>query len=140
MGNFTMAIDVNDVEDLYAWQISITYNSSETKVLNIKPGGFVGAEYISWNSTGVPDQGIFVNATDISDDTLLLGVSLCGDTAGKDGSGRLATVVFGYYTVEYSQPETDLNREDYKTSLWNSEGTSIPVDDSTITLDLISSG
>jgi len=90
LGKFAMALDVSNVNDLYAWQAVITFNSSELKVIETTPGGFLDGEY-----------PFFVNATDVNDGVLLLGCTLYGDVPGIDGSGRLAELVFGYFTQDY---------------------------------------
>jgi len=134
LGNFTMALDVNDVKDLYAWQVLITYNSSELKVLKILPGGFVGSQYPSWGTTDI-SEGIFVNATDISDGMLLLAGSLCGNVPGKNGDGRLATIVFGYFIDAYEEPRIAFEEKSFGTFLFDSQASLIPIENSsTVTL------
>jgi hypothetical protein len=126
LGDFTMALDVNNVDDLYAWQVAITFNSSEIKVLKITPGGFLGSDF-----------PFFLNATDVDDGILLLGGSLQGEVPGKSGSGRLATIVFGYFVNKYREPAIALNGIIVSTLLINSKGSYIPFQDSTLTLYII---
>lgn len=128
IGTFTMALNVTNVKDLYAWQVFITFNSSELKVMEITPGGFVGVSY-----------PFFLNATDIGEDKLLLGGTRYGDVSGRDGNGTLATIVFGYYVDEYEEPIIALSEEGFfNTFLLNSEGFVILVENPvTLTLDTI---
>lgn len=128
IGNFTMAIDIHNVEDLYGWQVAISYNQSQLKVLKITPEGFVGT---------IDEYPLFVSSTD-NENLLLLAGSLCGDAQGNSGSGRLATVVFGYYTENYAEPKITLkDPSDFETLLLNSNGQSIPINESTLTLTVI---
>jgi hypothetical protein len=122
IGNFTMVLKVNDVADLYAWQVGIAYNSSQMRVLEITSGGFVGDSF-----------PFFVNSTDSIKNLLLIGASLCGDVAGKNGSGTLATITFGYYTEDYSIPKIASDQV-FGTMLLNSKGEVIPIKESTLTL------
>jgi DNA-binding Lrp family transcriptional regulator len=130
LGNFTMALDISNVKDLYAWQVIITFNASELKVLNVIPGGFVGAIRVTeavLNGTNI-SEGIFLNATDIKDGMLLLGGLLCGKISGKDGSGRLATIVFGYFVHKYQEPRIVMEEEGFKTCLISSDGSLISIE------------
>jgi hypothetical protein len=122
IGNFTMVLKVNDVADLYAWQVGIGYNSSQMQVLKITSGGFVGDSF-----------PFFVNSTDSIKNLLLIGGSLCGDAAGKNGSGTLATITFGYYTEDYGIPKIAYDQV-FGTMLLNSKGEAIPIKESTLTL------
>jgi len=45
IGDFSMFLNVNNISDLYAWQVAIIYNSSQIKVLEITSGGFVGGDF-----------------------------------------------------------------------------------------------
>jgi len=120
-GNFTIALDVNNVKDLYAWQVIITFNSSELKVMKITLGGFVGDDF-----------PFFLNATDVGGDTLFLGGSLCGDISGKNGSGRLATILFGYFADGYEEPRIASGEKwCFNNVLLNSHGFIIPLENST---------
>ena len=126
IGNFTMALDVNNIEDLYGWEVAITFNSSELKFLKFMSGGFVG--------TGFPFS---FNASDIGEGVVLLGGTLCGNVYGKDGSGRLATVVFGYFVDQYTEPKIDFEDKCFETVLYDSTRSHIPIEDSTLTLTVI---
>lgn len=123
LGSFSMALDVNYVEDLYAWQAVITFNSSELKVLEVLPGDFLGVE-----------SPFFINASDVGDGVLLLGATLSGDVSGLSGSGRLAVITFGYFTESYEKPKLAPVVGCYETFLLNSNLLEIPLDELTLTL------
>jgi predicted transcriptional regulator len=125
IGNFTMALDVNNVVDLYAWQVAIAYSSSQLKVLEITSGGFVGDDF-----------PFFLNSTDSREDLVLIAGLLQGAVPGKNGSGRLATIVFGYFTENYDTPQI-VPKELSETLLLDPEGQSIPIKDSTLTLAIV---
>jgi hypothetical protein len=125
MGNFTMALDANNVTDLYAWQVGVAYNSSQLKVLGINAGGFVGDEF-----------PFVVNSTYTYKDLVLIAGSLQGDVQGKNGCGRLITIVFGYFTENYDEPKIASGNV-FGTVLLDSGLREIPIGNSTITLTMI---
>jgi hypothetical protein len=125
IGDFSMLLNVNNVSDLYAWQVAITYNSSQIKVLEITSGGFVGGDF-----------PFFVSSTDSFENLLLIGGCLRGDVAGVDGSGVLATITFGCYTEDYVMPYITFDQL-FGTMLLNSKGEEIPIDESTLTLTML---
>jgi hypothetical protein len=125
IGNFTMVLKVNDVADLYAWQVGIAYNSSQMRVLEITPGDFVGGDF-----------PFFVNATDSVQNLLLIASSMRGNEDGKNGSGTLATITFGYYTENYSIPRIAFDQV-FGTILLNSKGEAIPIKESTLTIAVL---
>jgi len=116
IGSFTMVLDVNNVTDLYSWQVPIYYNSSQLKFLQITSGDFVGVHF-----------PFLFNSTDTFDNILLVGGTLYGDVPGKDGSGRLANIVFGYYTEDYELPRIASEKQDWLV-LFNSKSELIPTD------------
>lgn len=120
-GNFMMALSVNDVKDLYAWQVIITFDSSKLEAMKVTPGDFVGF--------GFP---FFVNATDVGRGILLLGGTLCGSVPGKNGSGRLANITFRYYADEYEWPKITQQIRSFETQLWDSKGSPILRSNSTV--------
>jgi hypothetical protein len=125
IGNFTMALNVSDIYDLYTWQVAINYDPNQLKVLEVTVGDFLGEDVV------------FLYSTDSSPDLLLLGGTLKGTAglsgSGKSGSGRLATVVFGYFTENYDEPEI-VPKNVFETELQNSQGSIIPIKESTLTL------
>jgi hypothetical protein len=130
LGNLTVTLDISNVNDLYAWQALIVYNSSSLKVVEILPGDFVGTEYPSLNSTDI-SNGILLSATDIGDDVLLLGGTLLGSTPGKNGNGSLATIIFEYFVEEPQEPILVFDDARYPTLLANSAGFIFPIEDPT---------
>lgn len=125
LGNFTMALDIGDVENLYTWQVAIRFNPSEMRVLQLTPGGFVGSDY-----------PLFVNSTDshADDKMLLLGGTLLGNISGKSGSGKLGTIVFGYFVNDHTMPEIAFNED---TFMLDPNGSSIPIENTNLTLSTI---
>jgi len=90
LGNFTAVIEAQNVDELYTWQCVIVFNSSKLKVLDVKPGGFLGV-----------DPPLFANATDLDPNIVALGGSLKGDDLPRSGNGLLATIIFGYFETDY---------------------------------------
>jgi len=121
IGEFTMALNVENIEDLYAWQAVVTYDPDVLSALRSTPCGFFDYEY-----------PFFFNATDIANGLLLIGGTLYGDVSGKSGAGTLATIEFGYLTQEYEMPELALSGMGFKTYLLNSKGVIIPLEKSTV--------
>jgi len=127
LGNFTMSLYIHNVKDLYAWQAVIIFNSSELKVLEVLPGDFLKTEY-----------PYFVNVTDVIDNGLFLGGTLCGNVSGIDGSGELATITFGYFVDNYKEPTIVLKQGFLETQIFDSNGSLIDLNGSTmLTLTLV---
>lgn len=138
IGTFTMALDVNNVEDLHGWQALVAYNSSEIELVKIIPGGFVGGEYPSAKMTDL-SKGLFMNATDIGENKFLVAGVVVGNAPGIDGSGRLATITFGYFINNYKLPSIGEHDGAYETYLLNSENSFIPFGGQTsLTLKVVS--
>jgi hypothetical protein len=114
IGYSTMALRVSDVNDLYGWEVAISFNATELKVLQVMPGGFVGKEF-----------PLFYNSTDTDRSLLFVGGTLEGDVPGKSGSGTLATIVFGYFSRSYEAPS--ILPQNLETFLLNSQLTDIPI-------------
>ncbi len=129
IGEFTMALTVSNVEDLYSWQAFISFDSTELKVVKADSAGFVGTQY-----------PFFLNATDIGEGRLLLGGTLFGSVPGEstDIPKTLATIVFGYYTTGYEEPILSFTEEGFfKTYLLDSTGSFISLHEDTVTLSII---
>lgn len=77
------------------------------------------------------DYPFFVNSTDSLGD-LLLGGTLYGKVRGKNGDGKLATIVFGYFAENYHEPKIVLNV--FETFSPDSQGQLIPFKNTTLTL------
>jgi hypothetical protein len=119
-GSFSMALYSMDVEDLWAWQVIVTFDSSKLKVLKASPGNFSEMDY-----------PLFLTASDIQPGVLLIGqcLSLEGDMPGKNGNYKLATIVFGYFEDLYELPKWTAQRAGFETWLKNSKGEFIPLID-----------
>lgn len=127
IGNFTMALEISNVDDLYTWQALITFNSSQLEIIKNAPGEFLGTDY-----------PFFLDAMDIGEGRLLLGGTLYGQCAGKYGNGTLATIVFGYFVDEYEEPRLSFSEEGpFKTFLVDSRDSIIPIKDSAIKLAVL---
>ncbi len=131
--NVTMALDVNDVEDLYGWQVVISYNSSELGVLDTVPGSFLQSQFFA-KSTVNASKSLFVNSTMEAEGELMLGGCLVGQVPGVNGTGRLATIIFAVFSQQYDQPKLV---PDSDTFLLNSTLSEIPWNNSTLTLSLL---
>jgi hypothetical protein len=140
LGNFTMTLDITNVKDLYSWQVVITFNPNKLKVLDVIPGGFLGAMPASnaiLDETNF-SEGLFCNVSDIKEGMLLLCGTLVGEVPGKDGSGRLAIIVFGYFTQEYQKPRIAMEEGGFDTWLRSSDLSFISIENSTsLTLSFI---
>jgi len=123
LGIFTLNVMIHNVTDLYAWQVAIRYAPSELKVLKITPGGFVGSEF-----------PCFVSSCDTSNDLILVGGSLLGNVSGRSGSGKLATILFGYFTKDYQEPKITFDGP-FATRLFNSNGGLIEIKEGMLSLE-----
>jgi hypothetical protein len=121
IGSFTMDLSISNVQDLYAWQALIAFNGSELKVLKIVQGDFL-------TPLGFP---YFVNATWMGEDVLMLGGTLRGNMPGESGSGRLATIVFGYYFSNFEVPRITPEAYSEGTFLLDSKLSPIPLGEQT---------
>ncbi|MHA1685518.1 MAG: hypothetical protein ACTSYD_03820 [Candidatus Heimdallarchaeaceae archaeon] len=133
LGTFTMVLQINNIKDLYAWQVIIKYNPQNLKLIDASPGGFLGKtppQYL--NETNV-NGGIFLGPK-IEKNTIMVGGTLIGNVEGKNGSGKLAIITFGYYTTNYETPEIIIKQGRFQTILLDSTGTIIPIDENTLTL------
>lgn len=126
LGNFTMALDVNNVNDLYAWQVAIVFNSTQIKMVEAKAGDFMKAEY-----------PLFLDSTDTVKGLLLLYGGLKGNVGGQTGSGRLVTIVFEYYVNDYGPPSIVDQVAGFDTWLENSELVLIPEWQTLLTLSVV---
>ena len=137
LGTFKMALYINNVEDLYAWQVIIKYDSQNLKLINVTPGGFLGENFPQClNETNV-DRGIFLGPA-IEKNLIIIGGSLIGkDVNVKNGSGKLALLSFGYYTSNYETPRIIIKQGIFETKLLDSSGIEIPINENTLTLTFV---
>jgi hypothetical protein len=126
LGYFNMALNVNNVSDLYAWQTAVVFDPAQVKVTEAKAGDFMKLDY-----------PLFVNSTSTSDGLLLLGGSLEGNVEGKDGSGTLAVIVFAYYVNNYELPTLSNRNGAFGTWLGDSAFASIPGGQTMLTLNVV---
>jgi hypothetical protein len=126
LGSFVMALNVNNVNDLYGWQAAIVFNSTQIRVAEAKAGDFMKAEY-----------PLFLNSTTTADGLLLLCGSLEGNVQGRTGSGTLATIVFEYYVSNYESPSIVDHWTGFGTWLQNSELADIPGGQTLLNLSVV---
>jgi hypothetical protein len=93
IGTFKMTLDIQNVNDLYFWQIAISFSPQEIKILGVAPGVFPESQYPGMLSNANYGKGL-----------LIIGDFLLPPAEGWSGSGRLATITFGYFTTEHSLP------------------------------------
>ena len=117
LGSFTMALDVSNVRDLAAWEAYIVFNPSEVLAIGTSAGDF----FELGDSYHEPVSNVY-------GDTLAIGGCLLGGKPGKDGSGRLATIVFEYYVMNYKTPELARYSRGFQTDLMDSAGSSILIE------------
>jgi DNA-binding Lrp family transcriptional regulator len=126
IGNFTMALVVSNVSDLYAWQAAITFNSTQISVAEAQSGDLMKGEF-----------PLFSISTDTSNGLLLLTETLEGNVNGKTGSGTLATITFEYYVNKYQLPSLASQNAVFGTWLEDSTLTTIPSGQTLLTLNVI---
>jgi hypothetical protein len=85
---FTVNLNVSDVDDLFAWQVSLSWNSSILNVTSVTFGDFLAAGTTSPNGTSTAWK--MDNVTGY----VLLGETTLGDYSGVNGNGTLASVEF----------------------------------------------
>jgi DNA-binding Lrp family transcriptional regulator len=136
LGNVTLALDVHDIKDLYAWQVVVSYNSSELLVLNTAPGDFFQSQFFARSMVNV-SSSLFLNKTMDAGGALLLGGSLIGPVAGVNGTGRLALITFAVFAKPYSQPTLVSNSQNFDTFLLSSDLSTIPWNNSTLNLTIV---
>lgn len=108
IGDFQMVLEAHNVDHLAAWQVYIAYDTSELKVLSVKSGGFLDN-----------NNELFISKADIDGDgapdgALLLADSSYSDTLPRTGDGVLATIVFGYYVSNYTEPTIVSNWQSFQ--------------------------
>jgi len=136
LGTFKIILYVSNVEDLYAWQVIIEYDSQNLELINATSGGFLGENFPQClNETNV-DRGIFLGPR-IVKNLIIIGGSLIGNVEGKNGSGKLALLSFGYYTFNYETPRIIIKQGIFETKLLDSSGTEIPINENTLTLTFV---
>lgn len=122
LGTYTVVVEVNNINNLYAWQILMVFNESELTFLEARKGEIAG--------------DLLVNASDIGDGALLLGGSLMGNVPGIDVevSTSLTYIVFGYYVEDPEPPQIAMKGFGFETFLLDSELNEIPIASTTLNL------
>jgi len=139
-GTLTVEVKIENVTDLFAWQVRINYDPEILEFREISRGDF-------FNNT-IPR---ILNSTDTFanlEDDLLVGDSLMGmDTIGVNGSGTLGRIIFAIKvpgkTSEYFQenpPEIVFDPTivpTFRTHLLNSELEEIPGAEKLLSLEIV---
>jgi hypothetical protein len=130
LGSCTVALEVHDVKDLYAWQAIIAFNATELKFLNAIAGDAFKVKY-----------PLFPNASDLGVKGLILvGATLEGNVSGLDiETGTLAVIEFGYYVSNYHTPQIVKSARGFETYLLDSQypAQMIPMSGSTLSLKIV---
>jgi len=119
---FTVQVNVSDVNDLFAWQVNMSWNSSILNVSSIISGEFLARADNQTSSEAL--GGVVINSTDNVQGYGLFAESILGDVAGISGNGTLVSVEF--LVLEYGW--TDLNISvsgTLPTTLLDSAGSSV---------------
>jgi len=144
IGHFKAIVTVNNVSDVYGWQVGLRFNSTNLKVVNVNPGGFlIGIDQYTDNVYDVADQnGVeLIRGTlfchKLKDGILVIGQSLLGNISGISGGGSLAVIEFEYYCV-YQEPELIFNGNPLDdTMLAKIDTSEIPLDENTVTIHFL---
>jgi hypothetical protein len=128
LGTFSVAVEAHDVNDLYDWQVVIAFNASELKVVETKPGNDFGAEF-----------PFFPEPSDLGEGNWLFAATLYEVRPGVNiqGKGTLAIIVFGYYVESYELPQIVMHYHNFNTLMEDSNGTPLPISDSTLGLTVL---
>lgn len=124
LGSFSAALEIENVIDLYAWQVIIKYNTDQLKVLNIT----LGKDFI------VEDPGL--QKSDLDNGELLLGATSRGEVSGFTGNGELVKIVFAYYVSDYEQPRIVEEYGSFETLFLDSTQSRIAVPNGALTLTM----
>ena len=131
LGTFTAVIEVENVKDLWAWQVLISFNPDELKFLNWECGEIIEAE---------PPFKATNPEIDIAKGCLLIGATLKAHEPGKNIEGKktLAYVTFGYYLENYEMPKLVIEGTGpFNTVLLNSNLQEIPITDETLSIKIL---
>ncbi len=83
---FSAEIVVQNVEDLYAWQVAVAFDPDVLTIMNVTEGDFLDIDFpfMAWSDDSYLGRG-----------KVLMGATLYADMSGVSGSGTLATIEFG---------------------------------------------
>jgi hypothetical protein len=138
LGYLRAKVYVNNVTDLYAWQVAIRFNYSNLKIQSVKSENFLARSMeLQFKKLGpnieISEKTIFIYK-EIGKGTLLVGESLLGDSPSVNGSGALFTIEFAYF-YKYEEVSIIFNETPtYKTILLRKDLTEIPINEDTLTL------
>lgn len=142
LGYFRVVISVNNVTDVYAWQVAIRFNHTNLKMQNIKPGNFLAGtantrfeKFENIDNIEISDKTFFVYKLDKG--TILAGETLLGDIPEANGNGTLLIIEFAYF-YSYEEGITiifdESSQYNFSTVLLRKDGTEIPINQNTISL------
>ncbi|MHA1827700.1 MAG: hypothetical protein ACTSX6_03525, partial [Candidatus Heimdallarchaeaceae archaeon] len=95
----TTVIKVNNVTDVYGWQVGLRFNTSNMKVISISPGSFLTKQGFNYRMDDADpnyiETGTFFafNLIPPENNILVIGQSLLKEESGASGSGDLVVVV-----------------------------------------------
>jgi hypothetical protein len=89
---FTVHVNVSDVNDLFTWQVNMSWDSSILNVSRIIPGEFLARADNQTSSEAL--GGVVINSTDNAQGCGLFAESILGDVAGISGDGTLISIEF----------------------------------------------
>jgi len=121
--NFTVHLNVSDVNDLFTWQVNIDWNSYVLNVSRIVPGEFLAR---ADNQTSSEVLGVVINSTDNAQGYGSLVESILGNVSGIPGpaSGRLVSIEF--LVLEYGWTNLNISISGtFPTTLLDSAGSNI---------------
>jgi len=141
IGYLTAIVTVNNVSDVYGWQVGIRFNSTNLSVASVTPGSFLKNENLFDDMLG--DDAYLIHGTWFAKNTihtpeydvLVIGQTLLGkDTARASGSGDLVVVSFAIWHA-YELPKLVFKESpQYNTMLLKIDTTEIPLKENTIVL------
>ena len=141
IGYVKTVIKVNNVTDVYGWQVGLRFNASNMKVISISPGSFLTKQGFTYRMDDADpnyiETGTFFafNLIPPENNILVIGQSLLKEESGVSGSGDLAIVVFAYYE-HYEQPQLIFNESpQYTTMLLKKNESEIPLSGNMVTID-----
>jgi hypothetical protein len=113
--NFTVAVNINDVTDLYGWQICLTFNPNLMECLEVTEGPFL-------KSTGRPT--LFIAQMDNNAGWVTVACCLMDSLPGVSGSGTLMYIKF--HCDGPGQCDLVFSNTPYQTFLFDHTLTTIP--------------
>jgi hypothetical protein len=138
LGYLRVEVYVNNVTDVYAWQVGIRYNHTNLKILSVEPGNFLTEGIEAQSNKLSPNVEIYKNTLffhNVLDGGILVACqTLTGSSPSVNGSGILLIIEFAYF---YKYEEVTIIYDEspqYDTGLLRKDTTEIPISRNTITL------